>query len=285
LIVDDGSTDSTRDLIQKWQGQIGHRIPIRCVGHDRNRGALAAYNTAVHRANGRFLYGVDLDDELLPTALERLAFHWDAIPDDVKPSFAAVTGLCVDQFGAVVGSRYPTSPLDSNSLETSFRYGIVGEKSGFTLRDVMLQFPSPEERGFSEGEVWFQIARTYKTRYINEPFRVYWCDEPGRQDQLSSHSSIVGVARGSAHGNLVALNEAAQYLRYAPIQLLRVAAHYVRFSLHAGDGPLTQLQCLHTARARALWAIALPIGFAAFAADRGFLPGSIISGLRRITHG
>ncbi len=59
IVVDDGSTDGTRDLLRKG----GWPDAVRVVYHDRNRGKGAAVRTALEHARGRFSAILDADLE------------------------------------------------------------------------------------------------------------------------------------------------------------------------------------------------------------------------------
>lgn len=68
IIVDDGSSDDTRDRVKALQ-QVDHRI--KYFYHDINRGAQAARNTGVDAARGQYLAFLDSDNEWLPRKLEK----------------------------------------------------------------------------------------------------------------------------------------------------------------------------------------------------------------------
>ena len=68
LIVDDGSTDGTRDLLQK-EFQSEQKIVI--LEHETNLGAGGARNTGISLAKGKYLAFLDADDIWHPTKLEK----------------------------------------------------------------------------------------------------------------------------------------------------------------------------------------------------------------------
>jgi glycosyltransferase involved in cell wall biosynthesis len=76
IVVDDGSTDSTPDVLKQY---VDPRIrTIRC---DRNRGRSIARNLAVEQARGRYIAICDSDDISVPTRFALQAAYLDAHPD------------------------------------------------------------------------------------------------------------------------------------------------------------------------------------------------------------
>jgi len=78
IVVDDGSTDGTRDLIERVGDRFTH--PIRYIFQE-NSGAYAARNTGLEHAQGDFIAFYDSDDLWYPHHLERLAAALTRHPD------------------------------------------------------------------------------------------------------------------------------------------------------------------------------------------------------------
>jgi glycosyltransferase involved in cell wall biosynthesis len=66
IIVDDGSTDETREMAPQWTNDR-----VRYIKHDRNRGCSAAYNTGINAATGDVITLLDSDDRWAPENLDR----------------------------------------------------------------------------------------------------------------------------------------------------------------------------------------------------------------------
>jgi glycosyltransferase involved in cell wall biosynthesis len=85
LVVDDGSTDGTRELLDGLAG----RLPIQVIHHERNRGKGFAIRTALARATGEIVLIQDADLEYDPQDYPRL----------IAPILSGETNV-------VYGSRY-----------------------------------------------------------------------------------------------------------------------------------------------------------------------------------
>jgi len=94
LIVDDGSTDETEELIRELCAKA--KFLVRYFRQD-NSGKHIAFNKAVREARGELFVCLDSDDECLPDALEKLLACWQSILESDKKEFAGVTGLCIDE--------------------------------------------------------------------------------------------------------------------------------------------------------------------------------------------
>src|SRR5579883_1323984 len=74
IIVDDGSTDGTQELVSSWKPFF----PIRYTWKP-NGGKHTAVNVGVAMAAGEFTLILDSDDHCIPHTLERLDYHWKQI--------------------------------------------------------------------------------------------------------------------------------------------------------------------------------------------------------------
>lgn len=264
LIVDDGSTDNTRELVEQWQQK--NLVPIRYI-YQENAHLHIAFNRGVQEAQGELFMKLDSDDSCEPQALERFKYHWDAIQLDQKEKFSAVTCLCKDTNGQIVGDIFPFNPTDSDSLEIHYRFKVKGEKWGFHRTDVLRDFVCGEElirTNLPEDVRWSKIAKKYKTRFVNEALRIYWTDQPSivRNSQHPRKNAI-----GAQLNHLDILNDYTEWFRFDPLSFLRSAVHYSRFSFHLGIKISQQISHVKTLIGKILWVIALPLGYLVYLKD------------------
>lgn len=87
VVVDDGSTDDTTDVLAAVDDER-----LRVIALDRNGGQCRARNRGIVEARGRYIAFLDSDDEWEPTKLER---QLQAFEDHPRPTLV-YTGLYVD---------------------------------------------------------------------------------------------------------------------------------------------------------------------------------------------
>lgn len=138
VVVDDGSTDRSRDVIATFEGRV------RAVLQD-NRGQAGAFNAGYRVTSGDVVMFLDADDVLLPGAAAAAAHGADA-----KVSQIHWRLLDVDAHGTPSGETTPGEPLADGDLLDDL------------LRDGPLQWSSPP----TSGNAW---PRRYLERVMPVP--------------------------------------------------------------------------------------------------------------------
>jgi glycosyltransferase involved in cell wall biosynthesis len=270
LVVDNASTDDTEAIVAGWIA--AGEVPIRYVRNEVNIGRQGSWTRAINEARGELFTELRSADGLVPEALERLKFHWEAIPPDERAGFSAVSALAMDEHGDVIGTRFPEDVFDSDSLEIRYRYKVRGDKWGFQRTSVMRDQRIPEIAGFTgsipEAVTWRAIARRYRTRYVNEPLRIYW------QDQGHGLSRPV-IGWINAPGRVIEaedrLNNDLRWLPVIPVTFARDAVAITTSGLHWGRSLADQPKTLRNPGVKALWLAMVPVGVAFYLVER-YLP-------------
>jgi len=74
LVVDDGSTDDTRERVSKYAGRVEYVFKP-------NGGQASAFNYGIERARGEYIALLDADDYWLPSKVRRVVAEFDSHPD------------------------------------------------------------------------------------------------------------------------------------------------------------------------------------------------------------
>lgn len=259
LIIDDGSTDNTANLVAEWR-QIA-TFPIRYL-HQDNAGKHVAHNRAVREARGDFIVIIDSDDALAANALERLQDVWNSIPVDQRPSFSGVSGLCCNQHGQIIGDPYPDDPFDASPREHVYIHKLRGERCGMVKTEILRRYPFPEiarTRFVPEDVVWMELAKHYKQRAVNEVFRIYYVDDTETGSTLTKRRNLRSDAAGRMHYYVWLLNNDIDYLFKRPDIFLKAAIMLPVVGRHMGRSLLQIIGDLRSPMAKGLVLGAFPV--------------------------
>lgn len=257
LIVDDGSTDDTRDHVDGMRAE--GRILIRYI-YKENGGVHTAHNVAIEVAAGEFFLRCDSDDEMVPEAIEKLYAAWQAIAEENRGDYSGASCLCMDESGSIIGDKYPSDSWDSIPSMLS---KLKGEKWGFHRTSILKLYPFPEfhqERHVPEGVVWSRIGEKYRTRCINEPLRIYHENKDGLSRSVSRLRYTCGNGFSLFYREAMCRQESL-------LQRLKHSTNYTRtcFGMHHDIKRI-----LSDSPRRFLTLVTLPLGLALYARDRAY---------------
>lgn len=222
VIVDDGSTDNTEELVRSWitEGKITIKYKKQV-----NQGKHIAINTGVQLAKGELFFIVDSDDDLTLNAIGIIRRFWCSN----KPSNEISGIISYRQFhdGRLVGTRLPEE-IHRTKLRDMGKLGSIGDKVVIYRTDIMKRFPFPKfegERFLGESIVFNQIDDEYDMLVMDQ--RIYNFDYQG--DGLSQ--DFRKLYRNNPNGFLLQFE---QNLKYADKYVIRlkITAHIACLSWH-----------------------------------------------------
>ncbi len=203
IIVDNGSTDGSRELLKSYQTDPR----IRLLLHSSNAAVTRRLNEAIGLASGQFVSILYADDYYLPHKLER--------------QLQGFSGLSRD-YGVVYSPGYRLDELTGNqwldkSLKRSgavlkdmflrhYSEGFINPISPLIRKECLVRYPFHEDV-FVEGEsIFLRIAVSYKFHYVDEPLTV-----------MREHSSNMGKAiKKNAEVALILLDKLSQEPDFPP---------------------------------------------------------------------
>ena len=130
LIIDDGSTDNTKELVQQWQTQ-DNGYSIRYL-YKENGGLHTGYNAAIANMNTELSVCIDSDDAMPDNGIEQILNIWKTVDD---PNIAGLIGLDLDQNGNLIGKYLPEE--DAINAATLLCVPGMGDKK-YVLRNDLL---------------------------------------------------------------------------------------------------------------------------------------------------
>lgn len=208
LIVDDGSTDETENLIRQFQAECTF-FPIH-YHKQKNGGKHTAINTGIGLAKGFLFFIVDSDDYLIQDAIEMI-FLWESSISS-EERFAGVSGNRGYSSNELIGETFDGDYIDATALERD-KYHIIGDKAEVYYTDIIKRYPFPvfeKELFLTESVVWNRIAVDgYKIRWVN---RIIYITEY-REDGLTKQ--YVQLLANNPKGYALSVKESVQQYSYS----------------------------------------------------------------------
>lgn len=165
MIVDDGSTDGTEELVAGWIAE--NRVDIDYV-KTANGGKQRAVNAGVARCRNPLFFVVDSDDWLLPGAIEHVLAVWATIAGDDR--YAGIVALRGTDDHTPMGTWMPAGVTEVKMWDLLEKYRFKGDTSLIHRTDVLRDHPyevAPGEIFVSEASVFFLLDEEYWMRTDN----------------------------------------------------------------------------------------------------------------------
>ncbi len=135
LVVDDGSKDNTKELVEGWIAE--GKIDIRYV-YQENQGMHGAHNTAYDHITTELNTCIDSDDFMPDDAVEKIVTFWKEHGSD---KYAGIIGLDATEDGKVIGNKFPDG-LQTTTLRRYYEeLGGNGDKKMIYRTDVVKKYP------------------------------------------------------------------------------------------------------------------------------------------------
>lgn len=254
IILDDGSTDNTKELVAYLTRQAN--FPIRYY-YQPNRGKHVALNRLYDLAKGTYCFQLDSDDEILPDAMEKGLAIWEQLKNPEK--YWAVCGRCLDQNARPLSpNKFPGNINElSRRAQRKVLQNFKEERWSLQKTSIVKGFKFPEKVGIpyiSESYLWKQIAHSYKQWYTNDFFRVYYTKQKSVQS-LSNIPTTKADYEIKASIKLLFINKfiSGKYAKmYTLKEKVRMIVAYSCFSIKAGKKVNNCVSGIHSSGIKAV---------------------------------
>ena len=246
LIIDDGSTDHTEELVNSWIKE--NMISIRYYKQE-NQGMHGAHNAAYSLIDTELNVCIDSDDYMPDDAVGKIVSFW------IKHGSEAVGGIIgLDCYHnrEVIGTEFPKDIKRSTLFNLYQKHGVKGDKK-LVYRTILTQkFPYPlyqNEKLVPLSYKYFMLDQECEMLLMNEPICIVEYLPDG------SSMNILKQYKNSPRG--------FRFYRMAMMKLpntslsfkFKQAIHYVSCSLFAGSKSM-----LRETPQKFLTTLAIPVG-------------------------
>lgn len=218
IIVDDGSTDNTKEVLKPFAQKI------RYINLEQNKGLPVARNTGIRLAQGEYIAFIDADDLWLPEKLQTNVEYFGRHPD-VGMVYSGHTNI--DEKGRTlnggVKKRLPSGKIF---------FQLYSEQNFIIPSSVVVRKEVFETTGLfdeqlvncQDWDMWLRIAFYFKIEGINEPLVKYRHNphslSKNRNNVLKYQKLVIDKTYHAFKGKTGKMNE--------KLYRKRLASHYAK---------------------------------------------------------
>lgn len=226
LIIDDGSTDNTQEVIEKWS--LEQRIEIEYI-YKENGGLHTGYNTAIEHMDTELSICIDSDDWLPDDAIELILSVWDKNKSD---DLAGIIGLDYTADGNIIGDILP----DGEKIEPIKLLASKNNRGDkkYVVKTSLYKEVAPMpvfegEKNFNPHYMILKLSAKYKFLSINRPL----CIVDYQNDGMSAN---IFKQYMNSPNSFAELRRVIMSLPEVPfLYLCKTTIHYVSSNLIAGN--------------------------------------------------
>lgn len=206
LIVDDGSTDSSADVIRSYSEQDSR---IQAVFLPRNCGVARARNTGIEKSTGQYVAFLDADDMWAPEKVEKQLAVFREHP---KAGVVVTDTALIDGSGRIVESKKNRRKTKQGKVSL---YDYIAGKCHLSI-NAMTRRECLERCGLfnpsyiigEDYELWMRITREYEYYYLKEPLHRYRIHgNNATRDKLFNRESKIKILEEMVGNNPGLLDE------------------------------------------------------------------------------
>ncbi len=164
LIIDDGSSDNTKDLVDSWIKE--NKIEIEYI-YKPNGGMHTARNLAYENVHTEINVIIDSDDWMTDEAVEKITSFWKENKSD---KYYGIISNNITPKNEIIGSPLPKIS-HSTTLDIFGKYKVKGDKKLILKSSLSKLYPYPE----FEGEKFYPAS--YKFKLLDQNYQLLILNE------------------------------------------------------------------------------------------------------------
>ena len=170
IIVDDGSTDDTKNIVEEFIKE--NRIIIKYM-YQKNSGKMSAINEAVKMATGDLIVDCDSDDYFSDNGFEIIEKNAEKLLKDEE--LYGMAFLKKEENGKISGKEFSQKEYKTTMLDLYFKEDIGGEKIlvyNGKIRKMYSHQLEHNEKFITEARMYHKMDEKYKLLAINEVIEI-----------------------------------------------------------------------------------------------------------------
>jgi len=190
IVVDDGSKDQTKEIVDKYLANYGLR---GCCVRQDNKGIAGARNTCIANSNGIYIALLDHDDIWYPDKLQRTVEEFRLHPETGLVSHH----LQMVQNGKKVGvlKTGPASKKMYESILFSSRGSLLSPSAASFKKEIAVSIggfrENPEFNTSEDFDFWLRLSKVTVFRFIDEILGEYTIIGTGASKRILYHCKSV----------------------------------------------------------------------------------------------
>lgn len=172
LIVDDGSSDNTEELVSSFQQNADFTIRYF---YQENKGKYMAHYYAIQQCTTALFCCIDADIALYENIVETMLKEWNDFSSKFSIIGIGMPIICrsYNDLSKVICSFFPDKvPAIGRLSELTSKYGYHGESLYMFNTYILKKLTVPEipdEKFWTESALYFPLNRNYKVHWLNVP--------------------------------------------------------------------------------------------------------------------
>lgn len=165
LIIDDGSTDHTKELVNSW---IEENIIQINYYWQNNQGMHGAHNTAYELIETEINVCIDSDDYMPEDAVEKIIKFWNKYGSDKVSGIIALDSYTNH---SIIGTKLPEDIKCSTLFDLYMKHGVTGDKKLVYRTELTRKYPYPvfdHEKYVGLTYKYYMLDKEYKMLLMNE---------------------------------------------------------------------------------------------------------------------
>lgn len=165
LIIDDGSTDETEELVKSWIKKNVIQIEYKW---QENQGMHGAHNTAYEHIKTELNVCIDSDDYMPNDAVEKILSFWKK---NGSERVSGIIGLNSYTNNKIIGKTLPVNFKKATLFDLYNKYKVTGDKKLVYRTELTKKFKYPlfqNEKYVGLDYKYYQLDKHYKMLLMNK---------------------------------------------------------------------------------------------------------------------